>query len=119
MNIDNKAFNIMVSEAAGPMEYSGTLPLDLDEFPLVPSPQELIDQGLAEPGDSSNIVTRQYGVDGKTWLLPTMRKGKMLTKDQINDMIKNREHFGVFNTKAEADWMDKQIHGDFKKLYGK
>ena len=52
MGINDKVFNTMMSEAAGPMEYRGTLPLDLEEFPVVPSPQELINQGLAMPGDS-------------------------------------------------------------------
>ena len=118
MGINDKVFNTMMSEAAGPMEYRGTLPLYLEEFPVVPSPQELINQGLAMPGDSSNIVTTTIGVDDKTWLLPTMRKGKLLTDEQINEMIRNREHFGIYNNKAEADWMDAQIHEDFEKLYG-
>ena len=47
-----------------------------------------------------------------------MRKGKLLTDEQINEMIRNREHFGIYNNKAEADWMDAQIHEDFEKLYG-
>ena len=118
MEINNKVFNIMMSEAASSMEYSGTLPLDLEEFPVVPSPQELIDQGFAESGDSSNIVTAQFEVDGKIWLLPTMRKGKLLTYEQIKEMIRKGEHFGIYNNKAEADWMDVQIHEDFDKMYG-
>ena len=116
MEINDKVFNIMMSEAAGPMEYSGTLPLDLEEFPLVPSPQQLIDQGIAMPGDSSNIVTRQYGIDGKIWLLPTMRKGKLLTDKQIHEMIINKEHFGIYNNENEANWMDGLIHEAFSKM---
>ena len=119
MVANDKVFNIMMSEAADRMEYSGTLPLTLKEFPVVPSPQEFIDQGLAKPGDSSNIVTITIGVDGKTWLMPLMRKGEPLTEEQIDEMIRNREHFGIYNNKAEANWVDKQIHEDFKKLYEK
>ena len=35
MVTNDKVFNIMMSEAASPMEYSGTLPLDLEEFPVI------------------------------------------------------------------------------------
>ena len=47
-----------------------------------------------------------------------MRKGKALSEKEIKDMIKNNEHFGIYNNKAEADLMDKKIHEDFKKLHG-
>ena len=42
-----------------------------------------------------------------------------VVEEQIDEMIRNREHFGIYNNKAEANWVDKQIHEDFKKLYEK
>ncbi len=108
MVTNDKVFNIMMSEAASPMEYSGTLPLDLEEFPVITN----------DDGTISNIITRQYSVDDKVWLLPSMRKGKHLTDEEIDQMIKKGEHFGIFNNKTEADWMDMQIHEDFEKMYG-
>ena len=118
MITNDKVFNMMMSEAAGPMEYSGTLPLDLEEFPYVPSPQILIDQGFAKEGDFSNIVTSTFDVDDKTWLLPTMRKGQVLSEEEINNMILNNEHFGIYNSPDEANWMDQQIHEQFNSMYG-
>jgi len=106
---EHRIFNQMLTESARPMEYGGTLPLSLKEFPIVKN----------KDGTSSNILTSQYEVDGKIILIPTMRKGKALSEKEIKDMIKNNEHFGVYNSKAEADWMDAQIHEDFAKMYGK
>ncbi len=105
---EHRIFNQMLTESARPMEYGGTLPLSLKEFPIVKN----------KDGTSSNILTSQYEVDGKIWLLPTMRKGKKLSEEEISSMIKNNEHFGIYNSKAEADWMDTQIHEDFEKLHG-
>tara|TARA_A100001201_G_scaffold114851_1_gene98478 strand:+ start:380 stop:712 length:333 start_codon:yes stop_codon:yes gene_type:complete len=108
MERNDKVFNTMMSEGSNPMEYTGTLPLTLEEFPLVPN----------ENGSFSNIVTGQYTLnDGKVVLFPTMRKGQKLTNEQIREMIREGLHFGVYNSRAEANWVDMQIHEEFKKMY--
>ena len=119
MNADKVFSYVMTSEKGGPLEYTGTLPLDLEEFPNV----------INDQGGYSNIITGQYTLDGgKVVLFPTMRKGKKLTEEEIRAMISEGLHFGIYNSREEADWIDNQIHKNFKKqtesqsvlnLYGK
>jgi hypothetical protein len=90
--------------------YKGTLPLNLDMFPIVESP--------TEKGKVSNIITRYYESDGKYILVPSMMRGKMLDDSDINKMIRQGKHFGVYDTKKELDRADSTIHDYFKKIGG-
>ena len=90
--------------------YKGTLPLNLDMFPIVESP--------TEKGKVSNIITRYYESDGKYILVPSMMRGKMLDDSDINKMIRQGKHFGVYDTKKELDKADSTIHDYFKKIGG-
>ena len=90
--------------------YKGTLPLNLDMFPIVESP--------TEKGKVSNIITRYYESDGKYILVPSMMRGKMLDDSDINEMIRQGKHFGVYDTKKELDRADSTIHDYFKKIGG-
>lgn len=88
--------------------YKGTLPLNLNMFPIVESP--------TKKGKVSNIITRYYESDGKYILVPSMMRGKMLDDSDINKMIRQGKHFGVYDTKKELDKADSTIHDYFKKL---
>lgn len=107
-------------------DYKGTLPLDFETFPEVPSPQWMIEQGRAKEGDVSNIVTQLEGSDDIGWyLFPTMKGGKPLKEEyQGGDVVEflNRnlggKHFGKFSSYKEGVDSDIQIHKWFERLKG-
>ena len=100
-------------------DYRGTLDLNFDIFPEVSSPQWMIDKGLAEEGDVSNIITGYYEVDDKYILMPGMMRGVSLTSDKIHDLIKEGKHFGIYDTEEDLDKADVLIHEWFKQLKSK
>jgi len=100
-------------------DYRGTLDLNFDIFPEVSSPQWMIDKGLAEEGDVSNIITGYYEVDDKYILMPGMMRGVSLTSDKIRDLIKEGKHFGIYDTEEDLDKADVLIHEWFKQLKSK
>ena len=91
-------------------DYKGTLPLDFETFPEKPD--------IFEEGKMSNIYTGSYEVDGKHLLMPGMMRGEPLTRDDVNALIDERKHFGLYDTKEELDQADSLIHEWFKKLKG-
>jgi|TARA_Y100000310_G_scaffold63259_1_gene58629 hypothetical protein len=107
-------------------DYRGTLDLNFDIFPEVSSPQWMIDKGLAEEGDVSNIITQLEGSDEKGWyLFPTMKGGKRLENEyeggdvqEFLDINLGGKHFGMFETYEEGMKGDSLIHQYFKKLKG-
>ena len=96
-------------------DYKGTLPLDFETFPEVPSPQWMIDEGMAKEGDVSNIITESWEMDGKHVLMPGMIGGE---KSNINELLSENKHFGAYDTKEELDEADRLIHEWFKRLKG-
>ena len=85
--------------------YRGTLPLTMEMFPQVPSPQSVIDQGLAKKGDLSNILTglEINPKDKKWYLFPTMLRGKQI--DSYEDAQRRAfigKHFGVYDSYDEG-----------------
>ena len=100
-------------------DYRGTLDLNFDMFPEAPSPQWMIDKGLAEEGDVSNIITGYYGVDDKYILMPGMMRGVSLTSNKIRELIKEGKHFGIYDTEEDLDKADVLIHEWFKQLKSK
>jgi hypothetical protein len=115
MVIDDMVFNNMVSAGGDTFSaYTGTLPLDINEFPMVPD--------VIEKGKESNIYTRTMGVgdlndpnDNRVMLIPQMRHGKLLSEEEIDLMISRGEHFGIYNSEDEANWIDSYIHDEFQK----
>ena len=107
-------------------DYRGTLPLDFETFPEAPSPQWMIDKGLAEKGDISNIITQLEGSDDSGWyLFPSMKGGKGLQNEyrggDIGEFLGinlEGKHFGKYETYEEGMEGDKLIHEYFKKLKG-
>jgi len=87
-------------------DYRGTLPLTMEEFPIV--------MGAVEEGRPSNIYTAQseYDFDDgtKTVLYPQMRKGELMSQEDIDAMIGRGEHFGLYDTPEEASLGDSLIH---------
>ena len=96
-------------------DYKGTLDLDFETFPEVPSPQWMIDQGKAQKGDVSNIITESWEMDGKHVLMPGIIGGE---KSNINELLSEKKHFGVYDTKEELGEADRLIHEWFKRLKG-
>ena len=80
--------------------YSGTI--DLKNRPIVKNP------------DGSVSTERSMSFqdeDGKEVLIPTIVKGKELSKKEAIAYYKNSgEHMGKFNSPEEADAMAKKIH---------
>ena len=66
----------------------------------------------------SNIYTGSYEVDGKHLLMPGMMEGNPLTRDDVNALMDEGKHFGLYDTKEELDQADILIHEWFKKLKG-
>ena len=91
-------------------DYKGTLPLDFETFPEKPD--------IFEEGKMSNIYTGSYEVDGRHLLMPGMMEGKPLTRDDVNALMDEGKHFGLYDTKEELDQADILIHEWFKKLKG-
>jgi len=93
-------------------DYRGTLPLTLEEFPMV--------MGAIEEGRPSNIYTAQseYDFDDgtKTVLYPQMRKGKLMSEEDIEAMVGRGEHFGRYDTPKEASLGDSLIHDYFSRI---
>jgi len=93
-------------------DYRGTLPLTMEEFPIV--------MGAIEEGRPSNIYTAQseYDFDDgtKTVLYPQMRKGKRMSQEDIDAMIGSGEHFGWYDTPKEASLGDSLIHDYFSRI---
>jgi hypothetical protein len=50
--------------------------------------------------------------------MPGMMRGEPLTRDDVNALIDERKHFGLYDTKEELDQADILIHEWFKKLKG-
>ena len=101
--------------------YRGTLPLTMEMFPQVPSPQSVIDQGLAKKGDLSNILTglEINPKDKKWYLFPTMIRGKQI--DSYEDAQRRAfigKHFGVYDSYDEGMKADKVIHDYFDRIKG-
>ena len=96
-------------------DYKGTLDLDFETFPEVPSPQWMIDEGMAKEGDVSNIITESWEMDGKHVLMPGMIGG---IESNIDELLSKKKHFGVYDTKEELTEADKSIHEWFKRLKG-
>ena len=92
-------------------DYRGTLPLTMEEFPIV--------MGAVEEGRPSNIYTAQseYDFDDgtKTVLYPQMRKGELMSQEDIDAMIGRGEHFGLYDTPKEASLGDSLIHDYFSR----
>jgi len=92
-------------------DYRGTLPLTMEEFPMV--------MGAIEEGRPSNIYTAQaeYDFDDgtKTVLYPQMRKGELMSQEDIDAMIGRGEHFGLYDTPKEASLGDSLIHDYFSR----
>ena len=93
-------------------DYRGTLPLTLEEFPMV--------MGAIKEGEPSNIYTAQSTWDfddgTKTVLYPQMRKGKLMSEEDIEAMIDRGEHFGWYDTAEEASLGDSLIHDYFSRI---
>ena len=106
--------------------YKGTLPLTMEMFPETPSPQWMIDAGLAKKGDMSNIITQLEGSDDIGWyLFPTMVGGKGLEKEfrggnikEFIDTYLGGKHFGLYDTAKEATKADSLIHDYFDRIKG-
>ena len=98
-------------------DYRGTLPLTLEEFPMV--------MGAIEEGRPSNIYTAQSGYDfddgAKTVLYPQMRRGELIgeekdmSREEVDAMIGRGEHFGLYDTPKEASLGDSLIHVYFSR----
>ena len=105
-------------------DYKGTLDLDFETFPEVSSPQWMIEEGLAEEGDVSNIITQLEGSDDTGWyLFPTLIGGEeLLEKYQGDDIIEfldrnlGGKHFGKFDSYEEGMEEDALIHEYFESL---
>ena len=104
--------------------YKGTLPLTMEMFPETPSPQWMIDAGLAKKGDMSNIITQLEGSDESGWyLFPTMVGGKELEKEfrggdvkEFIDKYLGGKHFGLYGSADEAMKADSLIHRYFDEI---
>tara|TARA_R100000234_G_scaffold71062_2_gene43678 strand:+ start:196 stop:540 length:345 start_codon:yes stop_codon:yes gene_type:complete len=111
---NDKIFNTMLEQTGRPLEYTGTLPLTLEEFPY--------QSDIIEKGRDSNIVTKYDTIemDGvqKLLLYPTMRKGKLMSQEEIDKMLANKEHFGIYDNLEQLEWADQDIHEKFKYMYG-
>ena len=92
-------------------DYRGTFPLTMEEFPIV--------MGAVEEGRPSNIYAAQseYDFDDgtKTVLYPQMRKGELMSQEDIDAMIGRGEHFGLYDTPEEASLGDSLIHDYFSR----
>ena len=97
-------------------DYKGTLPLDFETFPEVPSPQW--------EGDVSNIITQLEGSDDIGWyLFPTMIGGELLEEEykggDVLDFLNRNlggKHFGKFSSYEEGMRGDTLIHDYFNYL---
>jgi len=88
------------------------MPLNFEKFPII--------QDIYEEGKGSNIVT-SYDTDDldnpTKWILyPTMVEGKMLTNTQVDSLLAENQHFGIYNSQHEMDEADKNIHQYFEDL---
>ena len=52
----------------------------------------------------------------KVFQIWTRMRGKMLDDSDINKMIRQGKHFGVYDTKKELDRADSTIHDYFRSL---
>ena len=103
--------------------YTGDIPITKENFPQKPSPQWLIDEGKAIPGDISSIITMLDSIttdQGGGWLLrPGMIKG-LTAHDQIDSLIKAEGYktlLGIYKTKDEANLVDSLIHESLFRQY--
>ena len=98
--------------------YKGTFPLTMEMFPETPSPQWMIDAGLAKKGDVSNIITQLEGSDKSGWyLFPTMVGGKELEKEfRGGNTYLGGKHFGLYDSADEAMKADSLIHRYFDEI---
>jgi hypothetical protein len=93
-------------------QYEGTMPLNFEKFPII--------QDIYEEGKGSNIVT-SYDTDDldnpTKWILyPTMVEGNMLTSTQVDSLLAENQHFGIYSSQHEMEEADKNIHKYFEDL---
>ena len=103
--------------------YTGDMPITKEIFPKAPSPQWLIDEGKAMPGETSSIITSTDSIttdQGGQWLLrPGMIKG-LTAHDQIDSLIKAegyKDLLGIYNTEDEANLVGQLIRQSLFRQY--
>ena len=105
-------------------EYKGTYDLTLENFPDVAG-VHVDDYGnwssLAEEGSISNIFTGMMDVDvdgqKKYVVYPQLFQGEQI-EDPRESALKEKMHFGFYDTKEEAQKADDAIHTHFEMLRG-
>ena len=93
--------------------YKGTLPLTMEMFPV--SKPYLDEEGYEV---TSNIGTATSEKDGKTYLYPTFMGGLSLPMEAAKLAAFKGKHFGVYDTRKEADYVTELLHKYFDKIKG-
>jgi hypothetical protein len=93
-------------------DYKGTMELSFDRFPAK--------DNLNEEGKGSNIKT-SYDTDDldnpSQWILyPTTVGGQELDNEQIDSLLLENQHFGIYDSFHEMQTADKAIHEHFEDL---
>jgi len=67
-----------------------------------------------DDGTSSNVVLGTFGLDNKSYVIPTMVEGKQLTGMEAIDIAKKHgiNNYPEFNTATQADDWARKYHGN-------
>ena len=91
--------------------YKGTLPLDFETFPAV---------SVHEENNGTNVKTAfdTDDLDNPTkWILyPTKKDGQNLSSEEVDQLLEQNEHFGIYNTYNDMMEADSNIKNHFKDL---
>ena len=90
-------------------KYKGTLHLDFETFPASSVQEE-------NNGKNLDIAYDTDDLDNPTkWILyPTKKYGKKLNSEEVDNLFKSNEHFGIYNSYHEMKEAEENIVQYFK-----